>query len=49
MGVEFKEGMFMDCSFLVKEANDIAEKAEEVVEKLPTSHLKLILGESLLS
>ena len=36
-------------SFLKEEATEMAENAEEVVEQLSTSHLKLILGDSRLS
>ena len=36
-------------SFFKEEATEMAEYAEEVVEQLSTSHLKLILGDSRLS
>ena len=48
-GLETEGGVIWVCPILADEAIEIAEYTEEVVEQLSTSHLKLILGESLLT
>lgn len=43
MPVEYNDDMLTAD----EEATEMAEKAEDVVQQLSTSHLKLILGDSL--
>jgi hypothetical protein len=43
-----EEVAILFCPFFVEEAIEKAEYAEEVVEQLSTSHLKLIFGDSLI-